>query len=154
MRSPTLQCCYSYFSLTIPGIRLKFKSYIETELLQNNLFKRRTHWSLFKPVMWRALSTSSTSFPRRICDSQMEIQPSVMCKNSQGVFIFPLYSYTILFLFCLCGVAMLPQQFSFGLSCNVWGYTIIPVLDYQPPCTYTHTGIHNHAWTNKQITTK
>ena len=75
---------------------------------------------------WQASwSLCGTSLLRRICDSRMEIQPSVTYNHWQGVsvFVFPLHSYSILFLFCFWAVAAhnILQQFFGGVGCRVGG---------------------------------
>ncbi len=82
----------------------------------------------------------------------MEIQPSVTRTSSQGVsvFIFPLYSYTILFLFT-SAVLLLSITTTVFFWVELWGVRLyIPLLDHQPAFSGTDTYTHKHTSTSPQ----
>lgn len=89
----TLQPYYGYFSITIPD-RAQAHCVYRIRVAIQQCLQKKTTWLMFKTATWWVLSTCSISLLHCICNSHMEIEPSVTRNNSQdvSVLIFPLHS--------------------------------------------------------------
>lgn len=123
--------------------------YVEVQF-RINIFYERTPPDCSLNLLRGELSPHAAHhFLNCICDSRMEIPPSVTRNNSQGVsvFVFTLYSCTILFLFAS---AVLPYYFHGVVErCEVIYSPARP-----PICLHWHTCVNTQrntqACTSKQ----